>query len=347
MREPAGLADRLRSAGFSDVEISLVVPMFNEEDAVGLFFDALLPVLRDITEDYEIICVNDGSTDRTLELLLAARETDQRVRVLDLSRNFGKEIALTAGIDFASGRAIIPIDCDLQDPPEVIRDLVAKWREGYDVVTGIRTDRSSDSLLKRLSAGWFYRVVNRMSEIKIPPHAGDFRLLDRKVAEALGRLPERTRFMKGMYAWLGFRQAQVTYARAPRAAGVSKFGYWRLWNFALDGIVSYTTSPLKVWSYLGFGCALLALAYTIFIVVRTLVYGIEVPGYASVLTVSLFFNGVTLISLGVLGEYVGRIFIEVKHRPLYLVAKSYGVERTAASDAAPQAERPTETRRSV
>lgn len=310
----------------SALDLSIVVPMCNEEESLGRFFEAVVPIVRNVSEAYEIICVNDGSSDRTLELLIEARQANAAIKIVDLSRRFGKEAALRAGVDHATGSAVVPMDADLQDPPDLLPELVAKWREGYNMVVGVRTDRSSDSVAKRLTASWFYRIIGRVGGMSYQMNAGDYRLMDRKVVDTLGRFPERLRFTRGMVASFGFRQAAVPYARPKRLAGKSKFRAWRMWNFAIEGIVSFTTWPLRVWSYLGLILALLALAYTVILIVRTLVYGIDVPGYASLLSVSLFFNGVVLISLGILGEYVSRIFIEVKQRPPYLVAQTYGLD---------------------
>jgi glycosyltransferase involved in cell wall biosynthesis len=239
--------------------ISLVVPMRNEALTVAAFFDRVVPIVEQVSQDYEIVCVNDGSTDQTLELLSAHRQSNPRIKIVDLSRNFGKEAALTAGIEYASGDAVVPLDADLQDPPELIPLLVAKWREGHDVVLAVRVDRRSDSVAKRMSAAMFYRMIGRLSDVPIPANAGDFRLMDRRVIEALLRMPERSRFMKGMFAWLGFKQAKVEYTRPARVAGTSTWRMWGLWNFALDGIFSFTTLPLRVWTYFGLVTAAAAL----------------------------------------------------------------------------------------
>ncbi|HYE50403.1 MAG TPA: glycosyltransferase family 2 protein [Azospirillaceae bacterium] len=308
------------------VEISLVVPMYNEEEGIDLFYREITQVLEAVAPSFEIVCVNDGSRDGTLAKLQDLAARDSRIRVVDLSRNFGKELALTAGIDHAAGAAVIPIDADLQDPPHVIPAMIAKWREGYEVVLAARADRSSDSPLKRLTAKGFYWVMSRVGEVPIPQDVGDFRLMDRKVVDALARLPERTRFMKGLFAWLGFRQAVVTYARAPRAAGQTKWKYWKLWNFALEGIVSFSTLPLKIWTYCGALVATAALAYMMFLVVYTMVHGVDVPGYASLMAALLLFSGINMIGLGIVGEYLGRVFVEVKQRPLYLVRETWGFE---------------------
>jgi glycosyltransferase involved in cell wall biosynthesis len=274
-------------------KLSVVCPLRNEEASVEPFLARLVPVLEAIPAlDYELVCVNDGSTDDTLGRLLEAQERNPAIRVLDLSRGFGKEAALTAGIDAARGDAVIPIDVDLQDPPEVIPELVARWREGYEVVLAQRVDRSSDSWLKRFSARMFYRLHNRIADEAIPEDVGDFRLLTRPVVDALRNLPERRRFMKGLFAWVGFRTVTVEYVREPRHAGDSKFNGWRLWNLALEGVTSFSTFPLRVWTYLGLFISFLSLSYAAFILVRTLIQGIDLPGYASLLVSILFLGGV-------------------------------------------------------
>lgn len=304
--------------------LSIICPFYNEQDAVDAFFERLMPVLEGAGEDCEIVCINDGSQDETLARLLEAQRRYPDVRVVDLSRNYGKEAALTAGIDVARGDAVIPIDADLQDPPEVILHLLDKWREGYDVVLAKRTDRDSDSWLKRTTALLFYRLHNRIADVPIPENVGDFRLMDRMVVDAVRQLPERRRFMKGIFSWVGFRTAVVEYVRQPRSAGQSKFNGWRLWNFALEGLTAFSTLPLRVWSYLGVLVAGCAFVFGSFIVFRTLIYGIDIPGYASLLTVILFLGGIQLIGLGIIGEYLGRVYSEAKQRPVYLVRKIYG-----------------------
>lgn len=310
----------------TNVTLSLVVPMHNEAEMCGIFFSRVVPILQSVTERYEIVCVNDGSRDDTLQILTAFHLRNPRIKIVNLSRNFGKEAALTAGIDYASGDAVIPIDADLQDPPEIIPDLIERWREGFDTVVAVRRDRSSDSFWKRTTANSFYRIIGKLSDVPIPANAGDFRLLDRSVIEALRLLPERGRFMKGLYAWVGYNSAIVEYARQARPAGGSKWKLWGLWNFALDGIFSFTTLPLRIWSYVGFGTALFSAFYGLYIVLRTLWYGVDVPGYASLVVLLLFFSGMNMIGLGIMGEYVGRIFSEVKQRPLYLVESVAGIE---------------------
>jgi glycosyltransferase involved in cell wall biosynthesis len=290
-------------------------------------------VLERLQEDYEVVCVNDGSGDGTLEALLAMRALRPHVRVVDLSRNFGKEAALTAGIDAARGDAVIPIDADLQDSPELIATLVQEWTRGFDVVLARRVNRRADSFAKRLTAFLFYKVHNAISEARIPENVGDFRLMDRKVVDAIKQLPERRRFMKGIFAWVGFRSATIEYARDPRIAGKSRFSGWKLWNLALEGVTSFSTAPLRIWTYLGLAVAALAFFYAVFIVVRTAMYGIDVPGYASLLVVTLFLGGIQLIGLGVLGEYLGRVYSEAKQRPIYIVRDSYEASKAAGREA--------------
>jgi polyisoprenyl-phosphate glycosyltransferase len=293
--------------------------MYNEAPVLDAFFARLMPALEVVGLPFEIICINDGSTDDTLHHLRARSQGDHRLRIIDLSRNFGKEAALTCGIDHALGAAVIPIDADLQDPPELITDMVRLWRGGFDVVLPQRVDRGSDHPLKRKTAEWFYRVHNALSDSKIPANVGDFRLMDRRVVDALKRLPERRRFMKGLFAWVGFRQALIPYRREPRAAGNTKFSGWRLWNFALEGLTSFSTAPLRIWTYVGLLIALIAFAFGLYIVGYVVLFGRELPGYASLVTIVLFLGGVQLIGLGVLGEYIGRLYSEAKARPIYLV----------------------------
>lgn len=304
--------------------LSIVVPMFNEAEVIDTFFESILAVLEDMGDSFEIICVDDGSRDQTFDRLSSICAADERVKVLRLSRNFGKETALTAGLDHAAGRVVVPIDADLQDPPELISDMIAKWREGYDVILPRRVDRSSDSVIKRVGAAAYYRLLGWLSAVDIPANVGDFRLMDQQVVEALALLPERARFMKGIFAWLGFRHAFIDFQRKPRAAGTSKLKFRPLWNLALEGIVSFSHLPLKIASFFGFLSASLALVYGVFILVRTLAYGIDVPGYASLIVVVLFMNGLTLLGLGVIGEYLSRVFLEVKGRPLYIVQETVG-----------------------
>ena len=311
------------NSGFS-LFLSLVVPVYNEAGTLGLFLERVGRVFdQEFLVQLEIVFVNDGSTDSTLETLLACQQRDRRLRVIDLSRNFGKEAALTAGLQAARGQVIVPIDVDLQDPPELILDMIAKWREGFDVVLGRRINRDSDSWAKQVAATLFYRIHNRISDSKIPEDVGDFRLMDRAVVDALNELPESRRFMKGLFAWVGFKTAYIDYARPERVAGTSKFNGWRLWNFALEGLTSFGSAPLRMWLYIGSTVALLSFLFAIFIVVRVLINGVDIPGYASVIVAVTFLGGLQLIGIGVVGEYLGRTYIESKRRPIYLVRHIY------------------------
>ncbi len=299
--------------------LSVVVPFHNEEETVDLFFERLEAVLSRLTPSYEIVCVDDGSQDGTLEALMRHQRRNGRIVIVELSRNFGKDAAISAGLDHARGRAIVFIDSDLQDPPELIEPMFAKWLQGHEVVYARRRERRSDGLVKRFTAWAFYRVYNAIAEVPIPLDTGDFRLIDRKVADVLRQLPERTRFMKGLFAWVGFRQASVEYDRPERAAGRTKWNLWKLWNFALDGLTSASTVPLRVWSYVGLLIAAFSFLYALYIIGKTLVLGVDVPGYASLMTVVLFLGGLNIIATGILGEYLGRVHRETLQRPLYIV----------------------------
>ncbi|MDJ0843269.1 glycosyltransferase family 2 protein [Crocosphaera sp.] len=312
------------SFNLNQVEISVIVPCYNEEEGLDVLFDRLLKVLNCLNLSYEIVCVDDGSKDETLNHLIDYHRRYPAIKVISLSRNFGKDVALTAGLENAQGQAMIPIDADLQDPPELIEQLIEKWREGYDVVYGKRRSRQGESWVKRTTANAFYRIISRISSVPIPRDTGDFRLLDRRVVDAIKTMPERTRFMKGLFAWVGFKQTYVLYDRPNRLQGTTKWNYWKLWNFALDGITSFSLVPLKVWSYLGLFLSLLAFTYGSFLIIRTIILGIDVPGYASLMVTMLFIGGVQLITLGILGEYLGRIYEETKQRPLYLIRERYG-----------------------
>lgn len=300
-------------------DVSLVVPCHNETENLPALYSRVNAVMEKTGKSWEMVCVNDGSKDDTLEQLLALHQKDPRIVVIDLSRNFGKEAALTAGLDHARGNCAIPLDADLQDPPELIPELLAKWQDGFDVVNAVRLSRDGESWLKRASAHAFYRIINRMSEVDIPTDTGDFRLLSRPVLEAIKTLPERRRFMKGLFAWVGFRTTCVYYHREPRYAGKTTWNYWRLWNFAVEGITSFSKVPLQLASYLGFFVSVLAFLYAVYLIIRTMVYGNPVMGYPSIMVTLLFLGGVQLIALGVIGEYLGRIYEETKGRPVYLV----------------------------
>ena len=309
------------------VELSVVVPLYNEESNLDTLFERLLLVLEELKTSYEIVCVNDGSRDNTLMRLVEYHQRFSAIKVINLSRNFGKEIALTAGLDYACGAAIIPIDADLQDPPELIGELVAKWREGYDIVYATRRSRQGESWLKRVTASGFYGAIDKMSRVPIPANTGDFRLLDRCVVDSLKQMPERTRFMKGLFAWVGYKQTSVLFDRKPRFQGKTTWNYWRLWNFAIDGITSFSFLPLKIWGYIGLSISVISLVYAAFLVLRTLIYGVDVPGYASLMVAVLFLGGIQLLTLGIIGEYLARVYEEVKERPLYFVRDCYGFER--------------------
>lgn len=305
--------------------VTIVCPFYNEESGVAVFYDAMIAEIDALPNyDFEVVCVDDGSKDCTLESLIALSRHDSRFRVVELTRNFGKEAALTAGLDSSNGDLVIPIDADLQDPPSLIGRLIRAWEEtGADVVLARRGDRNSDSFAKRFSAAAFYDIHNWVSHIKIPANVGDCRLMTRPVVEALKLLPEKQRFMKGLFAWVGFKSETIEYIREQRFTGSSKFSGWKLWNFALEGITSFSSWPLRVWTYIGLVGALISLIYGAFIVLRTLLGGVDVPGYASLLVLILLFGSLQLIGLGVLGEYIGRIYMESKHRPAYLVRQVY------------------------
>lgn len=297
--------------------------MYNEQENIQAFLAAITEILESTGLAYEIVCVNDGSLDNTLQLLLEQKSTYPTLRVLNLSRNFGKEAALSAGLAAARGDAIIPIDADLQDPPEVIGRLIEEWKKGFDVVLARRVDRSSDHPAKRVSASMFYKLHNLISQQKIPENVGDFRLISRRVANEIAKLPENQRFLKGLFSWVGFKSTTIDYERAKRHAGTSAFNAWSLWNFALDGLTSFSTAPLRLWLYLGIFFSIMAFFMGTYIVFVELFRGIAVPGYASLIIVVLFFGGIQLTSIGVLGEYIGRIYLESKRRPSYIVEDEY------------------------
>jgi glycosyltransferase involved in cell wall biosynthesis len=307
------------------IELSIVIPMYNEAGALPTLFAKLVPCIENVTTNYEIVCIDDGSKDNTYNILKEFHNTNPRIKIVHLARNFGKEPALTAGIDIALGRAVIPFDADLQDPPELIADLVAQWKAGYKVVLATRKSRPGDSWVKRKSADWFYKAMNHLSTVKIPPNTGDYRLMDRVVVDAVKQLPERTRFMKGIFAWVGFSTTTVYFKRQARIAGKTSFNYWKLWKFALDGIFSFTTIPLRVWTYIGAFISLLSFIWIMRIIIRTLIFGITVPGYPSLMVAILFMGGMQLLSVGIIGEYIGRIYRETKQRPLYLIEETVGI----------------------
>ncbi len=297
--------------------LSIVCPAYNEEEVLALFHRRVRKAMVDIGQPFEVVFINDGSTDQTLLLMQQLRERHPNTTIVDLSRNFGKEIALTAGLDAAKGDAVIVIDADLQDPPELIGELIKGWHEGYDVVYAQRAVRHGESWLKKKSAAAFYRVMRNIGSVPLPENTGDFRLMSRKVVDAVCLLRERHRFMKGVFAWVGFPSKSVKYERDPRAAGKTKWNYWKLWNLSIEGITSFTIAPLKFSSYLGFATATFAILAGIFYMAKALIYGDPVAGFPTLITVMLFLGGVQLAVLGVMGEYLGRIFNETKARPLY------------------------------
>ena len=306
--------------GSCQSHLSVIVPAYNEEEVLPEFHRRLSDVMNSLSNTWEVIYVNDGSGDSTLALLEGLVKEDPHVGFIDLSRNFGKEIAMTAGLDQAFGDAVIVIDADLQDPPELIRDFVREWQQsGADVVYGKRRTRAGESAIKRLTAHFFYRAIRKISRLQIPEDTGDFRLMSHRAVAALRQLRERHRFMKGLFAWIGFPQKAILYDRDSRFAGTTKFNYWKLWNFALEGITSFTTAPLKIATYLGLLVAALAFAFGTFFIYKTLVYGEPVQGFPTLIVVVLFLGGTQLAFIGVLGEYLGRMFDESKSRPLYLI----------------------------
>lgn len=303
--------------------VSIVCPLYNEQENVSVFLSSVTAVLEAREVSYEIICVNDGSRDDTLPRLIEKKSEYPSLRILNLSRNFGKEAALSAGLSAAAGEVVIPIDADLQDPPEIIGNLLAEWEKGFDVVLARRVDRSGDHVAKRVTASLFYKVHNLISKQKIPENVGDFRLMSRRVVNEVVHLPENQRFMKGLFSWVGFKTTTIDYERADRRSGTSRFNAWSLWNLALDGLTSFSTAPLRLWLYLGIVVSSMAFFIGAYIVFVTLVYGTDVPGYASVIVIILFFGGIQLTSIGVLGEYIGRIYLESKGRPSYIIEDEY------------------------
>lgn len=305
------------------MKIALLLAVYNEQEALPFLWEETQAVLRKLPqEQFEYIFVNDGSTDGTLGWLKQLAQGNPAVKVISLSRNFGKEAALTAGLaEAARADAVIILDADLQDPPSLIPAFLEKYREGYDIVYGQRQNRRQDSFLKRFTARCFYKFYNVIASRPMPENAGDCRLLNRRAIQAVLALPERERFMKGLFNWVGFRTAPVPFSRQPRRAGKTKWNYWQLWNFALEGLTASSTIPLRLWTYFGFAVSGFAFLYAVWVAVQKIVYGNPVSGYASLMVTILFFSGVQLISLGVLGEYLGRIFIEVKQRPLYFIAE--------------------------
>jgi len=309
--------------------LSLVAPAYNEAKNLVAFVAAVTSVLEKLGEPWEIVFVDDGSKDDTLGMLLAARANDARIKVVSLARNFGKDVALTAGLHHARGRAVIPIDCDLQHPPELIPEMVAKWRAGADMVIGVRSKRTEEGFLRRTASRWYYGLMRRMNDVAIPPNAGDFRLIDRKIVDVINAMPERSRFMKGIFAWPGFKTEPIEFQANQRAGGATTWSIFKLWRFALDGLFSFSTAPLKIWTYIGGAAAFGAFVYLVITLVQKLFFGIKLEGYASLLIVMLGLNGLLLLSNGIQGEYIARIFDEVKGRPLFVVGKKWGFDEPA------------------
>ncbi len=306
------------------VDLSVVIPVFNESANVAPLLARLLPVLERLTPSYEVVFVDDGSHDDTAAVVAAHHRAEPRIGAVSFSRNFGKEIAIAAGLDHAEGRAVVIMDADLQHPPELIAAFWERWQEGNVMVYAQRTDRDDESAMRRGFARLFYRLFARFGEMPLPEGAGDFRLIDRKGVEVLRSLPERARFSKGLYSWIGFRSVGVPYQVEERQHGASKWSFRKLFRFAFDGITSFSTVPLRVWTYLGGTIAGIAFLTALYFVADTLLRGPDVPGYASLIVSVMFFSGVQLMSLGIIGEYIGRIFAEVKRRPLYVVAERIG-----------------------
>ena len=312
-------------SGFS---LSIVVPAYNEEEVLRECHQRIADVTANIDGNAELIFVNDGSTDGTLEILQQLKSTDPRIAIVDLSRNFGKEIAMTAGMDHARGDAVVVIDADLQDPPELIPEMIRHWQDGYDVVYAKRTSRAGESALKKVTAYLYYRTIGKLSRVKIPADAGDFRLLSRRAVDALAGLREQHRFMKGLFAWIGYPQKAIPYERHVRHDGKTKWNFRSLWSFAIEGITSFSIMPLKVATYVGVATAFGAFLFGLFLIIQTLLFDNPVAGYPSLMVVVLFLGGIQLIALGIIGEYLGRMFDETKGRPLYLLKGYQAAERS-------------------
>ncbi len=300
--------------------ISIIVPAYNEELVVHLFYEKISEVLDSI-EDYrsEIVFIDDGSIDKTRTIIRELASKDKRVSLIALSRNFGKEAAMSAGLDHVKGDAVVIFDIDLQDPPELLFDFIQHWEAGFDNVFAKRAHRRGETLIKKITAAGFYKVVSLVSSFEVPRNTGDCRLLSRRAVDAIVQLREHHRFMKGLFAWIGYPSIEVEYNRDPRASGETKFNYWKLWNFALEGLTSFTTAPLRMATYIGGVIFLLASSFAIWVICKTLIWGDPVQGFPTLMVMILFFGGIQLFFIGVLGEYLGRIFNESKQRPLYFI----------------------------
>jgi glycosyltransferase involved in cell wall biosynthesis len=306
--------------------VTIIVPFYNEEESVDIFFLHTDEALNDLTEfNFSFICIDDGSSDETL-VALKKQQNVRDLEIIEFSRNFGKEAAITSGLDNFSADIAIIMDSDLQDPPKLISEMLEQIQKGYEVVTATRSDRSKDSYFKRITAKWFYKAHNSFSEIQIPENVGDFRAMTSQVVQEIKRLRENNRFMKGIFTWVGFKTTTVNYSRPEREKGETKWSITKLWNFAVDGITSFSSLPIKIWTYIGAVIAIISLIYALVIITRTLIFGIDVPGYASILVFILFLGSLQLISIGLIGEYIGRIYMEVKERPIYVVKRIHKKE---------------------
>lgn len=307
--------------------LSIIIPFHNEQEVISECQQRISEAVKAIDMQVEMLYVNDGSKDDTLAILVALMQLDERIKIIDLSRNFGKEVAMTAGLDEAQGDAVIVIDADLQDPPELIAEMVKTWREGFDVVYAKRIERKGESFVKRFTARLFYKLINKISDHEIPENVGDFRLMSRQAVDALNQVRERKRFMKGLFTWIGFPQTAIEYSRDPRLAGKTNWNYKKLTKFAIEGISSFTQEPLRLATYAGFITAFGAFVLGLFYIIKTLAFGEVIQGFPTLITVILFFSGVQLLSIGILGEYIGHMFIESKQRPLYFIKKTYSAKK--------------------
>lgn len=310
-----------KTAAQGDMEnlITVLIPVYNEEEVLEICFERVSKVMSNLDYSFEVLFINDGSTDLSWDVIKQLKMKHANIRAIDLSRNFGKEHAMTAGLEYAKGEAIIILDADLQDPPELIPQFIEKWKQGFDNVYGRRVSRDGETWVKRSTASMFYKLLHKVSKVNVPKNTGDFRLLSRRAVDSLLELKEQHRFMKGLFAWVGYPSFEIKYHREPRAAGVTSFNYWKLWNFALEGITSFTSAPLKIATYIGLFTSFFSFSYGLLIIFKTLAFGEPVSGYPSLMTVILFLGGVQLLFIGILGEYLGRVFEEVKRRPLYIV----------------------------
>ncbi len=312
------------------VDYSIVIPVYNEEEVIEHTYERLKTVMQSADGNYELLFINDGSKDRSVDILLQLSEQDKTIKIVDFSRNFGHQIAITAGMDYASGNAIVIIDADLQDPPELILEMIQKWKEGYDVVYAKRTARKGETFFKKQTASAFYRTLRAMTEIDIPIDTGDFRLIDRKVCDQMNNIHEKNRFVRGLVSWVGFKQTAVEYERDERFAGETKYPLKRMLKLSLDGITSFSYKPLKLANYLGASLSLIGFVYMLIVLYQKLFTSTTVTGWSSIIVIQLFFSGITLMMLGVIGEYIGRIYDEAKNRPLYIVKDIYQHEQASA-----------------